>query len=115
MKKGSKQQRTSFQQAQSKMWGDRGPLPPDLFGVMHDEERHDTNAMIDFEMRDYVFFIDHAQSLSDLVKGLVILSPFADDALAIAESMSEADFEEFKQALLLERRAAKEGGSGAFT
>lgn len=60
-------------------------LSRDLFG--------DTGAEIhDFEMHNYVYFLDHVQSLKDLIEGLCQLSPLADDALHIAKRMNNSDF-----------------------
>ena len=63
-------------------------------------------GFIDFEMIDYVKFLDDVQSLEDLIAGLAELSPFADDALDVAESMTVHDFAVFKLALIHERRVS---------
>ena len=62
----------------------------------------------DFDMSDYTCFIDRVKSRKDLVEGLRQLSPFADDALEMAEKMDEIDFKKFKRALPRERRAFAE-------
>lgn len=56
------------------------------------------------EMSQYISFVDNVSSLEDLREGLGELSPFADDALAVAQSMTESDFCNFKLALPFERR-----------
>ena len=56
-----------------------------------------------FDFGDYVYFLDHVQSLGDLVLGLYELSPLADDALVVAETMTPADFSIFKVSLAQER------------
>lgn len=56
------------------------------------------------EMSQYVSFLDKVNPLEDLVRGLAELSPFADDALVVAKSMTEGDFCTFKLALPFERR-----------
>lgn len=62
----------------------------------------------DFEFSSYIYFLDQAKSVNDLIEGLRELSPFADDALAVAEHMSEQDFIDFKLALIKERQAVKQ-------
>ena len=52
------------------------------------------------------YFLDNVLSREDLIEGLALLSPFADDALDIAKVMSSRDFAVFKLALPKERRAA---------
>ena len=64
------------------------------------------NELIDFELSDYTRFLDKVSSLRDLVEGLYELSPFADDALDMAESMNDLDFSVFKLALVNERKIA---------
>lgn len=67
----------------------------------------------DFEEEDYIYFLDHVRSRDDLLTGLCELSPFADDALDIAERMNDQDFYRFKLALACERgRARREEGAG---
>jgi len=56
------------------------------------------------EMSQYVYFLDTAGSQEELIEGLTELSPFADDALAVAQGMTNLDFAIFKLALLFERR-----------
>ncbi len=58
----------------------------------------------DFETHNYTYFLDNVKSLEDLLEGLNQLSPFADDALKVAESMNQQDFCEFKLTLAYERR-----------
>ncbi len=58
----------------------------------------------DFELFNYTYFLDNVKSLEDLLKGLEELSPFADDALEVAELMTERDFCDFKLALVHERK-----------
>lgn len=62
-----------------------------------------------FRESDYVSFLDTVRTLSDLCSGLRELSPFADDALAVAETMNEMEFIEFKLCLAHERRIARVG------
>lgn len=69
-------------------------LSKDLFGYVPD---------CDFELTHYVGFLDRVGSCNDLVRGLKELDPFVDDALAVAEAMTEEDFREFKTALIKER------------
>ncbi len=57
----------------------------------------------DFQLFNYTYFLDNVRSLQDLLKGLEELSPFADDALDVARSMTERDFCDFKLALAHER------------
>ncbi len=64
-----------------------------------------TYGIVDFEMSDYCYFLDNVKSLDDLIVGLVELSPFANDALNIAQKMSPIDFSVFKLALPRERMA----------
>ena len=63
----------------------------------------------DFEMFNYVYLLDHATSREALVNGLRELSPLADDALDIAEQMTEGDFYDFKIALAHERGISARG------
>ncbi len=51
----------------------------------------------------YTYFLDNIRSLDELIQGLEELSPFADDALEIARSMTMQDFYDFKLALPFER------------
>jgi hypothetical protein len=69
-------------------------LSRDLFGDVPD---------CDFELAHYVGFLDRVGSRNDLVRGLKELDPFVDDALTVAEAMTEEDFRGFKTALVLER------------
>ncbi len=57
----------------------------------------------DFESYNYVYFLDNVKSLNDLIEGLRQLSPLADDALKVAESMSDKNFHKFKKSLPEER------------
>lgn len=57
----------------------------------------------DFEEFQYIHFLNHVSSREDLLRGFQELSPFADDALEVAERMTEEDFYEFKLALARER------------
>lgn len=60
-----------------------------------------------FEPEDYTYFLDRvATSRKRLIEGLSELSPFADDALTVAEQMSDLDFSRFRQALAKERQRA---------
>lgn len=61
----------------------------------------------DFEAHHYVNFLNSTRSIDDLVTGLTQLSPLADDALDLAEKMSDSDFEQFKAELSAERSQAK--------
>ena len=58
----------------------------------------------DFELFNYVYFLDNVKSLRDLLKGLEELSPLADDALEVAKLMTEQDFWNFKRTLVYERK-----------
>ena len=78
----------------------REGLPYDLFKA---SEIHSLD-----EMSQYVHFIDNIRSRNELIRGFKALSPFADDALAVAKGMTEQDFWSFKLALPSERRG--EGG-----
>jgi len=55
--------------------------------------------MHDFEIWHYEYFLDRTESLAGLLYGLRELAPFADDALAVAETMDEEEFQVFKKAL----------------
>lgn len=63
----------------------------------------------DFEMGNYLYFLDNVKSLADLIEGLFVLSPLADDALEVAEQMNESDFYDFKIALAHERGICQRG------
>jgi hypothetical protein len=64
----------------------------------------DTGSDIrDFEIYNWLYFLDNVNSLEDLLEGLYQLSPLADDALEVAEQMSKQDFRKFKKALAKER------------
>ncbi len=67
--------------------------------------------LFDFREEDYAFFLDNVRLLADLIRGLRALSPFADDALDVAESMTESDFVDFKLAIAYERAQAEKQGS----
>jgi hypothetical protein len=58
---------------------------------------------VEYEEEDYAVFLEKVRTLEDLRQGLQELSPFANDALAIAETMDEEEFIEFKIALAYER------------
>jgi hypothetical protein len=58
----------------------------------------------DFELSDYIEFLDKVSSREDLLRGLRQLDPFVDDALASAEAMTDEEFPVFKAALVVERR-----------
>ena len=68
----------------------------------------------DLEEASYVYFLDHVQSHDDLIAGLRELSPLADDALEVAERMSNRDFSKFKLALARERECHGQGEESAF-
>jgi hypothetical protein len=82
-----------------------GELPTRLFGKSI-EDTGDVLYFVDFETENYTYFLDNVLSREDLIEGLALLSPFADDALDIAKVMSSRDFAVFKLALPKERRAA---------
>lgn len=63
----------------------------------------------DFSFDSWTFFLDNTRTLGDLLDGLYLLSPFVDDALEVAETMTEQDFWTFKICLANERRANKNG------
>jgi hypothetical protein len=50
----------------------------------------------DFMLENYFFFLENMKSWRDLIDGLEQLSPLADDALEVAETMSNQDFYVFK-------------------
>lgn len=82
----------------------RWTLPSDLFP---DTDFPSLEIEIyDFEFSHYNSFLDSVNSPGDLLRGLEELSPFANDALAIAEKLGEDDFRKFKTALALERSTA---------
>ena len=87
-----------------KIAGEGLVLSRDLFGHVGAHE---------FEVSDYNRFLNNVSSQKDLVRGLKELSPFVDDALAVASSMNEQDFIDFKLALVHERKVARgeTGGS----
>ena len=72
-------------------------LPKELFG----DAGCDIN---DFQIDNYTYFLDNVKSCEDLIRGLRQLSPLADDALLVAEDMSEREFHKFKHVLAKERR-----------
>lgn len=78
-----------------------------LFGPMVLDEYY--NDILGFEMQQYIYFLDHVETVSDLVRGLEELSPFADDALEIAEWMSREEFEEFQKVVPAHHQAVREG------
>lgn len=90
--------RTTFEEREAEGFG-QWSVSQDLFGNDSGSDIHD------FQLDGYKYFLDNVKSLTDLVEGLRQLSPFADDALAVAEKMSEKDFRKFKRALPGERRA----------
>ena len=68
----------------------------------------------DFEIFNYTYLLDNSRTREDLIAGLREISPLADDALAIAEQMSDQNFCDFKLALIQERKIAwqeEDGGS----
>lgn len=68
-------------------------ISEDLFG-----EWDDRGVPIeDFQMENYRYFLEHLESLADLRRGLRMLYPFTDDALCVAESMTERRFQAFKR------------------
>jgi hypothetical protein len=71
-------------------------LSPSLFGDNYD--------LYDFDEESYKFFIDNVESIGELIRGLDSISPFADDALAIAKKMTREDFDKFKRHLNLRPR-----------
>lgn len=76
---------------------DRWTLPHELFGDIGSD-------IHDFELHNYTYFLDNVISRENLVMGLQELSPLADDALRVAERMTDGDFRRFKTALQVERR-----------
>ena len=78
-------------------------LSPRLFDYDVGSDIHD------FEMSSYVYFLDHVRSKEDLLQGLHELSPLADDALAVAERMSDQNFIDFKLALIREKQITSGG------
>lgn len=72
------------------------------------EDMEDIYCFGDSEKSGYAPFLDRVQTLTDLRRGLKGLSPLADDALAVAEAMAEADFVDFKLCLAHERRIAND-------
>ena len=82
-----------------------------------DEKLRDRKIAIwnlDDEVASYKWFLDNASSLDDLILGLTELCPFADDALAVAQQMSEDDFVDFKLCLVAERRGEDSSMSEAY-
>lgn len=69
-------------------------LSHDLFGAVPDH---------DFELHHYVDFLNKVSSRENLLRGLRELNPFVDDALVVAEAMTDEDFWEFKKVLKHER------------
>ncbi len=63
--------------------------------------------LIDFEIENYHYFLDKVSDIDDLIRGLSMISPFANDALDVAEGMTENDFIDFKLALSQERLASQ--------
>ena len=61
----------------------------------------------DFMLENYTYFINHVDSVEKLREGLRQLSPITDDALKVAESMSEQDFAYFKENLPAYREGTK--------
>lgn len=87
----------------------------ELFGQNPDaesgtDEHYTPGDMYCFTLWHYTHFLDTVKSLDDLLRGLFQLSPFVDDAFKVAESMSDADFVEFKLALVQERKCARGEG-----
>lgn len=62
----------------------------------------------DFELANYINFLDKVESLENLLEGLRLLSPFTDDALEVAEKMNEKGFTKFKKALPGVRRKSRD-------
>lgn len=60
-----------------------------------------------------IYLLDNATSHEALVNGLRELSPLTDDALKIAEQMSDQDFYDFKIALAHERGLSMHGEVGS--
>ncbi len=100
--------RRTLRQANSMMSSTGWHLPKEAFGDMGPIN---VNDMIDFEMKDYVYFLDHVATRADLIAGLALLSPFADDALSRAEVMSDDEFVEFKKLLPAERQSSLSDGA----
>jgi hypothetical protein len=80
-----------------------------LFGKFISEYCLYSVLMTDFEMDHYVYFLDHVTTREELVKGLEELSPFADDALLIADWMNDQEFLEFSEILPLYRESVRSG------
>ena len=74
-------------------------LSPELFGDIGGD-------IHGFEIYNYLYFLDNVKSLNDLIEGLRQLSPLANDALKVAESMDDKDFHKFKKSLS-EKRCGK--------
>lgn len=68
----------------------------------------------DFLIENYTYFLDNVTCCEDLVEGLKQLSPFADDALLIAQGMSKQKFNKFKHTLIKERRGEESNASKNF-
>lgn len=66
-----------------------------------------SGCIYDFEIGNYISFLDNVKSLQDLIQGLRELSPLTDDALSVAEGMNDNDFIYFKLALIKERQNSK--------
>jgi hypothetical protein len=79
-------------------------LSPDLFGYRGSD-------IYNFEIYNYLHFLDNAASLSELIRGLEELDPLADDSLAVARAMDEKDFDRFKVELEKERELTDIGAS----
>jgi len=94
-----KARRRNLRQLQKLFYGEYY-LPNRLF------QCESSNELTDFEITDYNRFLDTVETLEDLIEGLAELSPFADDALDVAESMTANDFTIFKLALIHERKIA---------
>ena len=76
-------------------------LPTDLFGKT--TFGNGGCEIIDFEPEDYVYFLDNVKNLENMIEGFRCLSPLADDALKVAESMGKSEFNKFKKLLSYER------------
>lgn len=87
-----------------RIYGGNDVLPRDLFGYAD---------LIDFEFAQYVYFLDNVATLSDLRRGLLVLSPLADDALDAAEQMGPDDFMRFKYELAKERSISATGAASS--
>ena len=72
-----------------------------------DSEGSIASQVWDFQMEHYVYFLDNVSSSDALIRGLNDLDPFVDDALKVAQLMTEVGFASFKLALIHERKVAR--------